>query len=189
MDKSHETVEIPEPNMARFIFSDARFAWFWLIVRLSVAYQWITAGWEKANSPAWVGSHAGNAIAGFFASVQTKAIGQNPAVAPWYASFISHAALPHPVFFSYLITFGELAVGIGLLLGALTGIAAFFGIVMNLNYLLAGAISINPLLLILEVFLVLAWRSAGWIGADRILLPAFGTPWQPGTLFKKRNTS
>jgi thiosulfate dehydrogenase [quinone] large subunit len=30
---------------------------------------------------------------------------------------------------------------------------------------------------------VLAWRNAGWIGLDRALLPALGTPWQPGRIF------
>jgi thiosulfate dehydrogenase [quinone] large subunit len=84
----------------------------------------------------------------------------------------------HPIFFSYLITFGELAVGVGLILGAFTGIAAFFGILMNFNYLFAGTVSINPLLLLIELFLVLAWRNAGWLGLDRWLLPYLGVPWQ-----------
>jgi len=40
----------------------------------------------------------------------------------------------------------------------------------------------------LELFLILAWRVAGWLGADRYILPLLGTPWFPGELFKvKRN--
>jgi hypothetical protein len=42
---------------------------------------------------------------------------------------------------------GELLVGIGLIVGALTGIAAFFGVFMNMNLLLAGAVSINQIIL------------------------------------------
>jgi thiosulfate dehydrogenase [quinone] large subunit len=45
---------------------------------------------------------------------------------------------------------------------------------MNLNYLLAGSVSINPILLVMEIGLVLAWRIAGWWGGDRWLQPVLG---------------
>lgn len=52
------------------------------------------------------------------------------------------------------------------------------------RFLFAGTTSINPLLLLIELFLVLAWRNAGWLGLDRWLLPWLGVPWQPGKAFK-----
>jgi len=52
---------------------------------------------------------------------------------------------------------------------------------MNLNYLFAGTVSTNPLLGVLAVLVVLAWRVAGYYGFDRYLLPILGTPWT-GTL-------
>jgi thiosulfate dehydrogenase [quinone] large subunit len=72
------------------------------------------------------------------------------------------------------------------LLGLFTGIAAFFGAFLNMNFLLAGTVSVNPILLILQLFLILAWRIAGWIGLDRLLLPLLGVPWSPGELFKAK---
>ena len=72
------------------------------------------------------------------------------------------------------MTAGEIAVGIGLILGLFTGIAAFFGGLMNANYLFAGTVSINPLLFVLSTWLVLAWRVAGYYGLDRWGLPALG---------------
>jgi hypothetical protein len=45
---------------------------------------------------------------------------------------------------------------------------------------LAGAVSTNPILFALGSLLVLAWKTAGWWGADRLLLRSLGTPWQPG---------
>ena len=42
-----EVTQVPEPPIARFLFADTRMAWLWLIVRLYVGYQWITAGLEK----------------------------------------------------------------------------------------------------------------------------------------------
>jgi thiosulfate dehydrogenase (quinone) large subunit len=95
---------------------------------------------------------------------------------------------PNPAIFAYLVTVGELLVGLGLIVGALTGIAAFFGIVMNMNYLLAGTVSTNPILGVLALFIVLAWRIAGYYGVDRYLLPLLGTPWT-GSLREQSHTN
>jgi thiosulfate dehydrogenase [quinone] large subunit len=192
--------QVPEPPIARFLFADTRMAWFWLIVRLYVGYEWLTAGWEKLTGTdititnfgkpvqggAWVfTNHDGAAILGFAQGAVAKATGAHPAVQDWYASFLKTFVIPHPAIWAYLITFGEVAVGIGLIVGCLTGIAAFFGLVMNFNYLLAGTVSTNPILGFLAIFLILAWRIAGYYGVDRYLLPLLGTPWT-GSLRKKQ---
>ena len=83
---------------------------------------------------------------------------------------------------------GEVLVGLGLIVGALVGIAAFFGTLMNFNFLLAGSSSTNPVLFGLGVFLVLGWKVAGYIGLDRVLLNSLGTPWSAGRLFSKKDT-
>jgi thiosulfate dehydrogenase [quinone] large subunit len=43
---------------------------------------------------------------------------------------------------------------------------------------------VNPLLFVLQLFLILGWRIAGWIGVDRYLLTYLGTPWAKGKAFK-----
>ena len=143
------------------------------------------AGLEKIQDPTWTGGQAGTAIAGFLKSAIQKASGAHPAVQGWYATFIQNVVLPHPVVWSCAIAYGELFVGIGLTIGAFTGIAAFFGLFMNLNYLLAGTTSTNPILFTLSIGIILAWKVAGYIGLDRYLLPLLGTPWQLGKVFKK----
>jgi len=178
-------VEISEPKISRFVFGNTGFSFVWFIVRLYVGYEWLIAGWEKIKNPVWVGSKAGIAVKGFLMGALAKAAGEHPDVSSWYANFIQHFAIPHAVFFSYAVSYGELLVGIALILGLFTGIAAFFGTFMNLNYLFAGTVSTNPLLLLLQLFLILAWRTAGWIGLDSYVLPRLGTPWQPGTIFRK----
>ncbi len=67
-------------------------------------------------------------------------------------------------------------VGLGLLFGAFTGVAAFFSAFLNMSYLLAGSISINPEMFILALLLLLAWRIGGFYGLDRYLLPLLCTP-------------
>ncbi len=178
-------IEIPEPKLSRVLFADARFAWVWLVVRVYVGYEWFMAGWEKMGSSVWTGPDAGKAVAGFLAGALAKTTGAHPDVSSWYAAFITNFAAHHTAAFSYIVAYGEVAVGAGLILGAFTGIAAFFGIFMNLNYLFAGTVSTNAFLLILQLFLILAWRNAGWIGLDRWLLSWLGVPWQRGKAFEK----
>ena len=180
----HAPDELREPAFARFLFADRRASWLWLVVRLYLGYEWISAGLEKLGSPAWTGAKAGTALIGFAKGGIAQATGAHPAVQGWYASFLKDFVIPNAAVFSYLVTAGELLVGLGVIVGALTGIAAFFGIVMNANYMLAGSVSTNPILAFLAIFIVLAWRNAGWIGLDRWLLSLLGTPWQPGELFR-----
>jgi thiosulfate dehydrogenase [quinone] large subunit len=106
-------------------------------------------------------------VSGFLSGALTKTTGAHPDVSTWYASFIQHVALPHATLFSYLVTYGEIFVGLGLIVGLFTGVAAFFGMAMNFNYLFAGTVSINPLLVLLQLPLVLGWRVAGHLGLDR----------------------
>jgi len=180
MDKR---MRIEDPPVAQALFGDVRWAWIWLILRLYLGWQWINAGWGKLTNPSWVGSDAGTAISGFVQGALAKTTGAHPDVQSWYATFLQNVILAHPAFWSYVVSFGETLVGIALILGLFTGIAAFFGSFMNANYLLAGAVSTNPILFVIAILLILAWKTAGWWGLDRWVLPALGTPWSPGTVF------
>jgi len=178
-----EVTQITDPPLTQALFGKTSWAWLWLFVRVYVGWTWLEAGWGKINNPAWIGSKAGTALTGFVNGALAKTGGAHPDVQGWYGAFLQNIVLPHVSLWSYFVSFGETLVGIGLILGAFAGIAAFFGILMNLNYLLAGAVSVNPILLMLSIFLVLAWKIVGWWGLDRWLLPALGTPWRPGRIF------
>jgi len=166
-------------QISYFFFEDKRSAWLWLIVRLYLGYEWLMAGWEKVVNPAWVGDSAGAAITGFLQGALKKTAefcppapaACHPDVQGWYAWFITNAALPNAEVFSYLVAYGELLVGVALILGFLVGVSAFFGIFMNLNFMLAGTVSVNPTWFVLGLGLLLAWRVSGRIGLDRYALP------------------
>src|SRR5215203_7307742 len=185
--RDHET-HIPEPRIARFLFADTRMALVWLILRLWLGYQWLEAAWGKWTEGGWVGQDAGGAVKGFAQGAIAQTTGEHPQVTGWYADFLENVVVPNAGVFSYLVIFGETLVGIALVLGAFTGIAAFFGVFMNASFLFAGTAGANPLMALVAILLVLAWRVAGWWGLDRFILPAIGVPGAPGTLFGGRRS-
>ena len=171
--------QFPEPVISRFYLGSAGSAALWFVLRMNVGSEWLLAGIDKVQT-----GFNGAAITGFAQGALAKSGGAHPAVQGWYAWFLQHVVIPNAGAWAVAITWGEFAVGLGLLVGALTGIAAGFGVLMNLNYLLAGTVSINPVIGTFGLFLVFAWRVAGQIGLDAWLLPALGLPWKRGALFQ-----
>lgn len=157
--------QFQEPRWARFLFASRSAAWLWLVVRLYMASVWVPAGWGKVTSGEWLFGD-GAALAGLVGGAIA-----DPGTPPWYASFLTAVVEPNASLFATLVALGELAVGLGLLVGLLTGIAAFFGVFMNANYVLSGVLSSNPVLIVLGALIMLAWRNAGWIGLDRWFIP------------------
>ncbi|GFZ33822.1 hypothetical protein CSC2_43480 [Clostridium zeae] len=143
----------------------------WTILRIWLGIQWIVPAIEKLKDPTWVGSKSGVAITGFLKGAVAKATGEHPAVQGWYAAFVQNVALPNAKIFSYLVPVGELLVGISLILGAATVIGLFAGAFMNLNYLLAGTTSTNPILYTVAIILIAVGANAYLIGLDCFIAP------------------
>ncbi len=162
---------VEESPVSHFLFADTRSAWIWLIVRLYLGYEWFVAGWDKIQNPAWVGSNAGAALNGFVQGALAKTGGPHPDVQWWYASFLESVVLPNLTLWSNLVAWGEVLIGVALIIGFLVGISTFFGMFMNFNFMLAGTVSINPIWFVIGIALVLSWRVAGYWGLDRYLLP------------------
>lgn len=178
------TTVIQDSPVARFLFSDVRFAAFWLVVRVYVGWLWLDAGWHKVQDPKWMDT--GASILGYWkGAVAVPAQGSPRITFDWYRSFLQFLIDNDlaPVF-GRAIAVGETLVGIGLIVGAFVGVAAFFGAAMNFNFMLAGSTSTNPMLFFLAVLLIMAWKTAGYYGLDRYLLPLLGTPWQPIPMLK-----
>lgn len=163
---------IQDPPVAQFIFNDTRFAPVWLIVRLYIGWSWLEPGWGKLSNPAWMDT--GDALKGYWTNAVTNT------KFGWYGDFLQTMLDSNAHgWFAKMIVIGEVAVGLALILGAFVGVAAFFGAFMNWNFIMAGSASSNALLGLGGVLLLLAWKTAGWYGLDRFLLPKLGTPWRP----------
>lgn len=130
-------------------------------IRLYLGYTWLMAGWEKA-------------FGGFDAGGYLQGVVANEAVMtqyPTYHAFIENIAVPNADLFSFMVAWGELLVGLGLLLGIFTTAAAFFGITMNFAFMFAGTISSNPWMVLLTIFILAAGANAGRFGGDRWVIP------------------
>jgi thiosulfate dehydrogenase (quinone) large subunit len=167
----------------RLLFGDARLAWLWLPLRVWLGWSWIQSGWGKFNNPQWMDT--GTALKSYWE--RAIVVDPRPVVTyDWYREFLQLMLNAEAyTWFSKVILFGELAVGIALILGAFTGFAAFFGGFLNVNFLLAGTVSTSPVLFVIATWLVLAWKTAGYVGLDRYLLPRLGVPGHPGDLFRR----
>lgn len=141
------------------------------LLRIWLGYTWLTAASEKLGNPVWTGTKAGVATTGFFQNAIANSTGPHPAVQSWYAAFLQSVALPNARFFSYLIPIAELLVGIALLLGVVTTFSAVVGAFLNLNFMLAGAASTNPIMYTLEILVIIAGARAGFFGLDYFVLP------------------
>jgi thiosulfate dehydrogenase [quinone] large subunit len=185
-----KSFSMTDPPVAVALFSNPKWSWIWLIARLYIGYTWLSAGIEKLSSTAW--TQTGAALQGYW--THAVAVPQAPATPPitfeWYRAFIQWLLnIQAYTWFSKLVVAGELLIGVALVLGVFVGISAFFGAFLNWNYLMAGTTSVNPLMLVITIALILAWKTAGWWGLDRWLLPLLGAPWKPGRLFEKDKTT
>jgi thiosulfate dehydrogenase (quinone) large subunit len=177
-------VEVEGPEFSRYLFSNTRAGLLWLPVRLFVGFSFFEAGLHKlfpAGKDIGAGWLDGGAsLLGFWngAVAIPDAPGRPAITFEWYRDFLNVLINNDAQsWFGYVIVFGEIAIGLGLIFGILTGIAAFFGALMNMSFLLAGSASTNPVLFMLGIGLILAWRVAGYYGVDRWLLPRLGVPW------------
>ena len=189
-NKVPSTTEVfTDPPFAQSLFNSPKWAWLWVIARLYVGYSWLTSGIGKLSNPAW--TQTGEALKGFWErAVAIPDAPARPLIAfDWYRGFLqSMIDAGAYTWFSKVVYIGEILIGVALILGLFTGIAAFFGGFMNWNFMMAGSASTNPVLFTLSILLVLAWKTAGWWGLDRFVLPALGTPWQPGKAIGRKSS-
>ena len=78
---------IEDPPVARFLFSDTRFASVWTVIRVLIGYSWLTAGWGKLNEASWMVT--GEALKGYWTNAVAVPATGHPAITfDWYRAFI-----------------------------------------------------------------------------------------------------
>ncbi len=176
------------PGMIDALFNRTIFSWLWLIVRIYVGIQWLSASIVKLTSPAWMNSGEALKIV-WTNSVFVPTAPERPVIYyDWFRNLIQ-ALLDQQsyIWFAKFVAIGEFMVGLALILGFMVGVTAFIGGIMHMGLLLEGSIGAAPVLLILEVLLIIAWKTAGYYGLDRYFFNFIGAPWKPGRWFQKKS--
>lgn len=181
--------ELHDPSILKLVFSNTYLAPLWALARLYLGYQWLLAGSHKVwGDQRWIAVPGpdGIPLMKFWQSAtKITPAGTGAIKYDWYRTFLVFMT-DHGWYhwFAWVIALGEVTVGIMLIVGVFTGFAALAGATLNFNFLLAGSASTNPVLFILAILVMFGWKVSGWIGLDRWVLPALGTPWEPGSALR-----
>src|SRR5438309_11602923 len=150
----------------------------WIVVlRVVVGVWFVKAVWTKFTLGFLWNVIPYPAVSPRFLAVHPKRVAEFAAGNPigWYKDFLDGTVSPHAALFATLQTYGEVAVGLGLVLGLLTGLAAAVGLFLALNYGLAtqwmtfGQQGFH-VLLVTSMVLLLATRAGRVWGVDGWLL-------------------
>jgi uncharacterized membrane protein YphA (DoxX/SURF4 family) len=113
----------------------------WLVLLRVVVGAWfLKAVWTKFTLTYAFGVLPYPEVAARFIAFHPRRVAEfaagNPL--PWYRAFLENTVLPNAATFARLQAWGEAAVGVGLLLGFLTPLAAVIGLFLTLQYGLAS---------------------------------------------------
>jgi thiosulfate dehydrogenase (quinone) large subunit len=98
----------------------------WLaVLRIGLGLWWLES-WRHKDKAAWFRRNAG---INWAASVAEKHRW------PFVRTSFQRVVAPRPRAMSYVVVFAELAIGLGLILGLLTPVAALGGLILNVMYL------------------------------------------------------
>lgn len=118
-----------------------------------------------------IGGFAGSSLEGFLTGRAEDSVA-------WYRVILESVVLPAQGFFAFLVAYGELALGIALIIGLATRYAAFLGAFMVLNFWLAKGQGVldaqNHDVIWFVILIVLGGLHAGRVlSVDRKLVNRF----------------
>ncbi|HKW22607.1 MAG TPA: TQO small subunit DoxD [Ktedonobacterales bacterium] len=137
-------------------------------LRLFLGVTFVYAGIQKLTDPQFFSPDAtgyiGRQITAFAAGSPIRAL-------------LLNLALPHAALFGSLIAWGELAIGIGALLGLLLRPAAFFGALLSMLFFLSASWRVHPYFYGSDIVFLFAWltillagpAAGGWFALDTYL--------------------
>ncbi|MHB1652020.1 MAG: DoxX family membrane protein [Desulfitobacteriaceae bacterium] len=146
------------------------------LLRLYLGYDFLMAGVGK-----WQTGFGAKSVEGFLkgglaqthdALLASKgaAAAAHPSVTDTWGWLIQNIFLPNAGLFAFVVKTGEVLIGLGLILGCFTALAAFFGLVMNFTFMLTGTISTNPPMALGFLLLLVLGAGIYEIGVDRFFM-------------------
>ncbi len=136
--------------------------WLLLPLRLFLGITFIYAGVQKLTDPQYFKPSAAGFVGKQIASF---------AVGSPLHDFLLNVAVPHAAFFGTLVAYGELAIGVGALLGLLLRPAAFFGMLISLVFFLSASWRVRPYFYGADIVFVFSWLTMFLAGPRGSWLP------------------
>jgi len=135
----------------------------WTAMRIWLGIMWIQAGDAKlwgAENPAFM--HNGGAGVAGFATHGTSAY-------TWWHHFLTGFVVPNAGWIGVLVAVAEFAIGIGLVLGLFTRLAALGSLALLFTYVMSGTASVCAFYALFAIVILATWRTSGWLGADGVI--------------------
>jgi thiosulfate dehydrogenase [quinone] large subunit len=149
-------------------------AWTWitnskvLAVGLTAMRIWLGAMWIQAGAAKLWGAengaflhHDGAGVAGFAAH-------GTPAYT-WWGSFLHSFVVPNSGWIGVLVAAGEFAIGLGLVVGLFTRLAALASLALLFTYVMSGTASTCAFLALFAIVIMATWRTSSWLGLDGVI--------------------
>ncbi len=155
------------------------FGWTLLPMRFFLGVTFVYAGIEKLTDPQFFDPSAPSYI-----GRQLLAFARG---SPLH-NLLIQVAVPHAVLFGYAIAFGEIAIGLGTLLGLLFRPAAFFGLMLSLVFFLSASWLVHPYFYGADIVFAFCWLimllhgpvATGYPTLDAWLMTTLFPPQTPG---------
>lgn len=147
--------------------------WAFAPLRLFLGVTFLYAGIQKLTDPQFFNPRATGYIG---RQIQAFAIGS-----PLRALLLS-GVLPHASLWGAVIAWGEIAIGLGALVGLLLRPAAFFGALLSLIFFLSASWRVRPYFYGADIVFVFAWVTLLFAGPLAGALPALDNWLAPALL-------
>lgn len=135
----------------------------WTAMRVWLGVMWIQAGSAKL----W-GAEAAGFLHNNGAGVAGFAAHGTPAYS-WWGSFLHGFVVPNAGAIGVLVAVGEFAIGIALVAGLFTRLAALGSLALLFTYVMSGTASVCAFYAAIALVILVMWRTSGWIGADGLI--------------------
>ena len=134
----------------------------WTAMRVWLGVMWIQAGSAKlwgAEAAAFL--HGGAGVAGFAAH-------GTPAYS-WWGSFLHGFVVPNAGAIGVLVAVSEFAIGVALVAGLFTRVAALGSLALLFTYVMSGTASVCAWYALFAIVVLVMWRTSSWLGVDGLI--------------------
>jgi thiosulfate dehydrogenase [quinone] large subunit len=129
---------------------------------------WLGAMWIQAGSAKLWGAEAAGFLHNNGAGVAGFAAHGAPAYS-WWGSFLHGFVVPNAGAIGVLVAVSEFAIGIALVAGLFTRLAALGSLALLFTYVMSGTASVCAFYALFAIVILVMWRTSSWIGADGLI--------------------